>query len=230
MRKSLYTAAVLGFVLSTYTFAQTTNATVGGIVADATEALIPGVTVTATNTGTGIVTTVLSNETGTYQFPLLQPGTYKASAELAGFRTQTYNEVTLGISQQVRLNFTLQVGGQAQTVEVSVAADTLIATTSASVGVVLPEYKLRDLPLGGRDVTDLVNAMPGVVGTNISGAPTGFSMTTRDGIPVNQGRYNPGVFTQTFISPDLVDEVRIIVAPADAEFGRGSGQVQMATR
>ena len=226
-----FVAAVLSFfVLSAPAFAQSSNASLGGTVSDASGALIPGVTVTATNTGTGIVTTVLSNETGTYQFPLLQPGTYKASAELAGFRTQTYNEVTLGISQQVRLNFTLQVGGQAQTVEVSVAADTLIATTSASVGVVLPEYKLRDLPLGGRDVTDLVNAMLGVVATNISGAPTGFSMTTRDGIPVNQGRYNPGVFTQTFISPDLVDEVRIIVAPADAEFGRGSGQVQMATR
>ena len=226
-----FVAVVLSFfVLSAPAFAQSSNASLGGTVSDASGALIPGVTVTATNTGTGIVTTVLSNETGTYQFPPLQPGTYKASAELAGFRTQTYNEVTLGISQQVRLNFALQVGGQAQTVEVSVAADTLIATTSASVGVVLPEYKLRDLPLGGRDVTDLVNAMPGVVGTNISGAPTGFSMTTRDGIPVNQGRYNPGVFTQTFISPDLVDEVRIIVAPADAEFGRGSGQVQMATR
>src|SRR5262249_8269106 len=197
---------------------------------DASGALIPGVTVTATNTQTGIISMVISNETGVYQFPPLQPGTYKVSGSLPGFQTQTYNNVVLGISQQVRLNFMLQVSAQAQAVEVSVAADTLIATTSASVGVVLPEYKVRDLPLGGRDVTDLVNAMPGVVGTNITGAPTGFSMTTRDGIPVNQGRYNPGVFTQTFISPDLVDEVRIIVAPADAEFGRGSAQVQMATR
>jgi len=125
-----FVAVVLSFfVVSAPAFAQSSNASLGGTVSDASGALIPGVTVTATNTGTGIVTTVLSNETGTYQFPLLQPGTYKASAELAGFRTQTYNEVTLGISQQVRLNFTLQVGGQAQTVEVSVAADTLIATT-----------------------------------------------------------------------------------------------------
>jgi hypothetical protein len=95
---------------------------------------------------------------------------------------------------------------------------------------VLPEYKVRDLPLAGRDITDLINTTAGVVGSNIAGAPTGFSMTTRDGIPVNQGRYNSGVFTQTFVSPDLVDEVRVIVAPADAEFGRGSGQVQMHTR
>jgi hypothetical protein len=122
------------------------------------------------------------------------------------------------------------VGGQAQTVEVSVAADTLIATTSASVGTVLPEYKIRDLPLAGRDVIDLIQTTAGVRDSNFAGAPTGFTMTTRDGIPVNQGRYNAGAFTQTFISPDLVDEVRIIVAPADAETGRGSGQVQMSTR
>jgi len=231
MRKCFAITLVSVCVLScVQVFAQSSNATLGGTVADASGALIPGVSVTATNTGTGIGTTVISNESGTYQFPPLQPGTYKVSAELSGFQPQTYNQVILGISQQVRLNFTLQVGAQAQAVEVSVAADTLLATTSASVGVVLPEYKLRDLPLAGRDVTDLVQAMPGVVGTNISGAPTGFSMTTRDGIPVNQGRYNPGVFTQTFISPDLVDEVRIIVAPADAEFGRGSAQVQLATR
>ena len=133
----------------------------GGTVSDATGALIPGVTITATNTGTGIVTTVISNEAGAYQFASLQTGTYKVSAELPGFQTQTYNEVTLGVSQQVRLNFTLQVGSVAQAVEVTVAADTLIATTSSSVGTVLPEYKVRDLPLGGRNVMDLVMTTAG---------------------------------------------------------------------
>ena len=231
MRRLLVTAAILWcLVFSSPAFAQSVNATLGGTVSDATGALLPGVTVTATNTGTGVVTTVTSNETGAYQFPPLQPGTYKASAELPSFQTQIYNNVVLGISQQVRLNFSLQVASQAQAVEVNVAADTLIATTSASVGTVLPEYKLRDLPLADRDITDLINAMPGVQGTNVAGAPTGFTMTTRDGIPVSQGRYNVGAFTQTAVSPDLVDEVRIIVAPADAEYGRGSAQLQMLTR
>ena len=78
-------------------------------MADSSRALIPGVTITATNTGTGVVTTVLSNEAGAYQFPNLQTGTYKVSADLSGFRTQTYNDVALGIAQQVRLNFALQV-------------------------------------------------------------------------------------------------------------------------
>src|SRR5439155_7921377 len=149
MKKLLMTAGMfLCLVLASHTFAQTSNATLGGTVSDATGALIPGVTITATNVATGIVNTALSNEAGAYQFASLQTGTYKVSAELAGFQTQTYNAVALGISQQVRLNFALQVRSVAQTVEVTAAADTAIATTSSSVGTVLPEYKVRDLPLG----------------------------------------------------------------------------------
>src|SRR5574341_130620 len=95
-------------------FGQSSLATLGGTVSDSSGAVIPGVIVTATNTGTGIVSTVTTNETGAYQFPPLQPGSYKVSAELSGFQTYTYEGVTLGISQQVRLNFTLQVRSVAQ--------------------------------------------------------------------------------------------------------------------
>src|SRR5207244_366728 len=140
--------------------------------------------ITATNIATGIVNTALSNEAGAYQFASLQTGTYKVSAELAGFQTQTYNAVALGISQQVRLNFTLQVGSVAQTVEVTTAVDTSIATTSSSVGTVLPEYKVRDLPLAGRNVMDLL------------GTTTGAGLT--DGI--DQGLYaSAGYFGTTGI-------------------------------
>src|SRR4030095_3771881 len=118
------------------------------------------------------VTTVVTNEPGAYQFASLQTGIYKVTAELPGFQTQTYNDVTLGVGQQVRLNFTLQVGNQAQSVEVNVAADTLIATTSSSVGTVLPEYKVRDLPLATRNILDLVNTTPGIEGSNFAGAAT----------------------------------------------------------
>src|SRR3989475_10384626 len=146
--KRLFVAGVLLWsVLVANTFAQTTNATVGGTVSDSTRALIPGVTITATNTGTGIVTNVITNEAGAYQSASLQTGTYTLKAELPGFQTQTYNQVALGGSQQVRLNFTLQVSSVATAVEVTAAADTLIATTSSSVGSVLPDYKVRDLPL-----------------------------------------------------------------------------------
>src|SRR5262245_42267022 len=166
MKRLFAAALLLSFVFFANAFSQTTNATLGGTVSDSSRALIPGVNVTATNTQTGIVSSGVTNETGAYNFASLQTGIYKVTAELPGFQTQTYNDVTLGVGQQVRLNFTLQVSGQAQSVEVNVAADTLIATTSSSVGAVLPEYKVRDLPLSTRNVLDLVNTTPGVQGSN----------------------------------------------------------------
>jgi hypothetical protein len=220
--------------------AQTSNATLGGTVSDASGALIPGVSITATNTQTGIVTTVITNESGAYQFASLQTGSYKVVAELSGFQVREYNNVALGISQQVRLNFSLQVGGVTQSVEVTVAADTLLATSSSSVGSVLPDSKIRDLPLAYRNALDLVITTPGtqasagtagvsVVG-NFAGRRIGQVNTTRDGISVSDGRYDNGIYSATYVSQDLVDEVRVIVAPADAETGRGSGQVQLSTR
>src|SRR5687768_1667576 len=100
MKRRFLVAALLCLLPSTPTFAQTSNATLGGTVADATGALIPGAAITATNTQTGVVISVISNEAGAYQFASLQTGTYTVKAELSGFQTQTYNNVTLGVSQQ----------------------------------------------------------------------------------------------------------------------------------
>src|SRR5712691_6268885 len=121
MRKGLVSAvALLCLVLSTHTFSQTSNATLGGIISDATGALIPGVTITATNTGTGIVTTVLTNEAGAYQFASLQTGSYNVKAELPGFQPAVARGFQLGGAQQARFNFTMQVGAAAgTTVDVS---------------------------------------------------------------------------------------------------------------
>src|SRR5437867_12233201 len=215
MKRVLAAAMLLCCVFFSNAFAQTTNATLGGTVSDASRALIPGVTITATNTQTGIVNTVLTNETGAYQFASLQTGIYKVTAELPGFQTQTYNDVTLGVAQQVRLNFTLQVGAQAQSVEVSIAADTLIATTSSSVGSVLPEYKVRDLPLASRNILDLVGTAAGAGPTASNGLEGYFAgsrlssvNTTRDGFVVSDGRHDFGAFSNTYGSPDLVEEIR----------------------
>src|SRR5215813_6309291 len=105
-RKSTYALAALvcGLFLSGAAFGQSINATVGGTVADPSGALIPGVTVVATNVGTNIANTTVSNESGAYNFPALQPGTYKVSAQLPGFQTQTFTDVHLGGTQHVKLN------------------------------------------------------------------------------------------------------------------------------
>src|SRR6185436_46979 len=85
--KKLLACVLLPAALHVAAFAQSTNATVGGTVQDPSDAYIPGVMITATNTGTGIVTTVVSNEAGAYQFASLHPGTYDIQASLPGFQT-----------------------------------------------------------------------------------------------------------------------------------------------
>src|SRR5262245_50989803 len=124
-------------------------------------ALIPGVEVTARNVATGIVNTI-TNEAGAYQFPSLQTGTYQVSATLAGFQTATNNNVTLGGSEQVRLNFVLRVGDIATTVDVTAdIGGGALLTTSSSIGTVLPEMQVRELPTGDRNVLELLRGVGG---------------------------------------------------------------------
>src|SRR5262245_24449073 len=124
MTKAVLSSLLVYVCFSINAFAQV-NATVGGTVSDASGALIPGVEVTARNVNTGIVATRLTNESGNYEFPSLQPGTYTLSASLPGFQSVAYNNVQLSQGQQVRLNFSLQVASVAAAVEVVAEADTI---------------------------------------------------------------------------------------------------------
>src|SRR5436190_6027519 len=241
MRKALVVATlILSLLVCGPVFAQV-NAVLSGTVSDASGALIPGVEVTAKNINTGITDTRLTNESGNFVFPSLQPGTYTLSSSLAGFQNSIYNNVVLGQGQQVRLNFTLQVAAAAQNVEVTIAADTVLATTSSSVGNVLPDSAVTNLPLQSRNVLDLVAATPAVVTTrnafdapvqNFGGTPISQVNTTRDGLGTNDGRYNNsnGSYSAVYTSPDMVEEVRITANNIDPALGRGSAQVQMRTR
>jgi hypothetical protein len=225
------TTLLLCLVAPLHTVAQV-NAIVGGSVSDSTGALIPGVEISATNVNTGIVARRISNESGSYDFASLQPGTYTVSASLPGFQTATYNNVELNQGQQVRLNFTLEVGAAAQTVEVVADANTLLATTAASVGNTLPDSEVSSLPLATRNVLDLAAITTGSVGDNLAGARMSMLVTTRDGLPTTDGRYSDwnGAYSGTFTSPDLVEEVQVVLNNIDASSGRGSAQVRMRTR
>src|SRR5438876_699900 len=238
MRTILATAAVVLFCLVHIetTSAQSTNASVGGFVQDSSQAFIPGVTVTATNTQTGVVNTALTNESGAYNFTALLPGTYNLTAELPGFKTQVISAVQLGQSATARYNFTLQVGAADQTVEVTAEATALIAESSSTVGNILTEKNVRDLPLVTNNVLDLMQTMTGVRGTDLTenttfaGVSTSMVNTVRDGLSVQNGRYANGVGSVTMLHPDMVGEMRVILTPVDAELGRGNGQVEILTR
>src|SRR5215475_10794339 len=236
-RISAVALAVLLCVATVETsLAQSGNASVGGFVQDPTQAFIPGVSVTATNTQTGVITTVITNESGTYNIPSLLPGTYKLTAELPGFKTQIINDVQLGQAVTARYNFTLQVGAVDQAVEVTAEATAVLAESSPTIGQVLAEKTVRELPLVTNNVLDLMSTMPGVRGapgtetTTFAGISAGMVNTVRDGLSVQDGRYLDGVNASTLVNPDMVGEFRVILSPVDAELGRGNGQVQILTR
>jgi hypothetical protein len=217
--------------------AQVVNATLSGTVSDTTGALIPGVDVTATHTDTQITAGAVSNETGTYRFPSLRPGVYEVSAALPGFRTQTV-QLNLGSGQQIARNFTLEVGEISETIEVSVAADELLTTLVQSVADTLPEQEVADLPLVGRNVAAIAAlSVGGVIGgtgatTTFAGIPAQGSRSVNvqvDGMTVNNGRHENGVDAAMAINPDMVAEIRVVVASVDVETA-GSSQFQVRTK
>jgi len=240
MRGALLKSVCLCLCLALHAFGQSSNARVSGTVNDATGAVLPGVEVTATNNATGVVTTAITNDAGAYNFASLLPGPYTISASLPAFQTQTFRDVPLGNAAQVRLNFSLQVGQVATNVEVSVAASQVLLESSSSVGNVLEQKKIVDLPLVSNNVLDLVGVMAGVNvtkdsvfganDTKFAGVAAGNINVQRDGIPITGGRWPTGLQPATTINPDMVGEVRMILAPVDAELGRGSGQFQIQTR
>jgi hypothetical protein len=237
-------AFLLSSLIPTLCFGQSSNATLTGSVSDAAKALIPGVSVSATNVDTGVVSTAVTNEAGTYNISGLLPGVYKVTAELPGFQTQTFTDVRLGNAAQARLNFALQVANVNTIVEVTASADRLLIESTSSVGGVLPEKTVRDLPIVGamgNDALNLVRTLPGMNlssdlinnanDTKLAGVSAANVAVQRDGVDASAaGRWPAGFQAATIINPDLVGEIRMVLSPVDAEIGRGNAQIQVQTR
>lgn len=239
--KSAAGILLLFLICSVQAFSQSSNASLSGIVMDETGGVMPGVSVTATNTATGIVDTVISNSAGVYNFPSLLPGVYKVSAEQPGFQTKTFTEVKLGNAAQVQLNFELQIAGLSTAVEVSVAAESLLLESSSSTGDVLAENVVQELPQVNSDALDLIRVMSGYIPTDgnpvtgaedttIGGVSVGNLNLQRDGVSISDVRTRSGVHSPTRINPDMVGEFRMILSPVDAEMGRGNAQIQVLTK
>ncbi|RPI52852.1 MAG: carboxypeptidase regulatory-like domain-containing protein, partial [Acidobacteria bacterium] len=137
-----------------------TLGTITGDVKDASGAVIPGASVTAQNTSTNATREMQSNEAGAYTFAALPPGPYIVRVELQGFRT-VQQGVELHVEATVRVNFTMEIGTLAETTEVTGVAP-LITTENATVGTVIENRRIVELPLNGRNFLSLVALSPNV--------------------------------------------------------------------
>lgn len=242
MRKSVLGILLLCFSLlgAGSAFAQGGNGAMSGTIQDASKGLLPGVTITLTNTGTGVVNIQITNESGIYNFPVVPPGAYNVTASLPGFRTSAQNGVQI-TQAAVRINFTLEVGSIESRVDVVATTDTVLSDAGASVGTVLPQQRVTDLPLVGQNVLSLLDVLPGFragatdASSTIGGLSLDYTNTTINGLSTVSSRdsastWGRQVMTTNVINPDLVGEIRLILSPVDAELGRGNSQVQIQTR
>jgi hypothetical protein len=236
--KNLAICLLMGALFSGYVLAQTFNASLGGTVTDSSGAVVPKTTITATGIETGVATKTTTNTSGVYEFPSLQEGSYRVSAEVAGFKEFVYQRVTLDVGAQVRLNFALEVGAATTITTVTAAAESPLLTTSAVVGGVVTGDEILHLPLIDQNAANLALTQAqfaGGIGTGVSvaGGSTMTLATTVNGISVSNNRLDRAggllsfQLTQTV---DMVEEVKVTSSPADAENGRSLGSVSMIVR
>jgi hypothetical protein len=131
------------------------TAQISGTVQDASGAVLPGVDITATQTGTGISRTTITNETGSYTLPNLPLGPYRLAAGLPGFRTFVQTGILLQVGSNATLNIVLQVGEVTEQIEVQANA-ALVETRTLSVGQVMETARIMEFPLNGRNTQELV--------------------------------------------------------------------------
>ena len=226
-------------VLSVQLFGQSASS-IGGTVMDPSQAVLPNAAVTVINKATGVTSTAVTNNAGIYNFPSLQPGTYTVTVEAKDFQKASRTDVLLGMGSQVRLNFEMILAVGNIDIEVSTSAENLILDFGSSTGTVLPADIVTKLPLVSNDVMDFINVMGGVVkaedpifGNNnqtLAGVKASNVNIQRDGITVNEVRYNSGIVSPIRINQEMVGEFRMVLSPVDAELGRGAGQVQILTK
>jgi len=226
--------------------AQTFRGTILGTVTDPGGAVIANAKVIAHNVNTGLERTTSTSDDGSYSIPELPIGTYTVSVSQSGFQTQITNNIAVNVSVERRVDVTLKPGQVAETVEVSGETLPLVETTSDTLGGVLTQQDVKDLPINGRDYTKLIYLNPGVAGspdqiTDSPGSFGEFSMNGArgrsnnyllDGTDMNDGYRNDpainqgGVFaTPSAILPiDAVSDMRVL-SNFEPEFGRNGGAI-----
>jgi hypothetical protein len=223
-----------------------TLGTITGEVRDATGAIVPAAAVTVLNTATNGIRNATTNEQGIYSIPALNPGIYEARAEKEGFKAATRRGIELQVQQTARIDFALEIGEVSETVEVT-GAPPLLTTENATVGTVVEERRITDLPLNGRSFFSLVALSPNVTfgftepqqaagrqgGTrsqltiSLAGSRSTWSNYTLDGIANTDVNFNLYIMQP---SVEALQEFKVQTGVYPAEFGRAAGQVNVMTK
>jgi hypothetical protein len=223
-----------------------TFGTITGEVTDPTGAAVPGAAITIRNTATNGIRNATTNEVGIYSVPALNPGIYEVRAETSGFKAATRAGIELQVQQTARIDFSLEIGEVTEVVEVTGAAP-LLTTENATVGTVIEEQRITDLPLNGRSFFSLVALSPNVTvdftepqqaagrqgGTrsqltmSLAGSRSTWSNYTLDGIANTDVNFNLYIMQP---SVEALQEFKVQTGVYPAEFGRSTGQINVMTK
>jgi hypothetical protein len=223
VRSLAFLLFALGVCSSPSAWAQVATAALNGTVTDATGAVVPEATVTLKNTATNVVHTTVTNTSGNYVLVNILPGRYTLTVGKPGFQTATQPEFDLDVNQTTTLDFSLKVGATSQAITVEGAAVGLQTSTS-ELGSVITQRSVDNLPLNGRNFTQMLNLTPGVSGVNVSqsatspqfsGNPVGaFSFpaingqTNRSNLFLVDGLNDEESFGSTYSVPPIIDDIQ----------------------
>ena len=236
----IVTLLLLGFTSTT--FAQDVTARIDGQVTDPAGAVVTQATVTLTNTRTGEVRTVQSDDNGSYTFTLIQPGIYDLSVKAGGFKEYLSKGLELNVNDRKTINIPLETG--AVTESVTVTTEAPLIQTTPTVGDVVENRRVVELPLNNRNFMQLLTLVPGVTSSGTS--EIGIGLTNVVDFSVNGTRRNSinflvdgvsntdvgsGITLLTIPTVDSIQEFRVITSIPGAEFGKsGGGVVNLITR
>jgi hypothetical protein len=225
--------------------AQTTTSTLTGEVRDTNGALVEGAAVTARSIETNQTRTVQSNAEGRYTFPALPVGAYEVQTEKVGFQ-RTTERIRLTVGETATLNLTVAVAGHDESVTVT-DETAAVNTQTQELSYLVGERLIRDLPLNGRNYTDLALLQPGVIGyphrdggsvvahglgVSVNGQDPRSNVYLLDGTPQNDFTNGPaGSAAGTSLGQETIREFRVEVNSYSAEYGRNfGGQVNAVTK
>src|SRR5215510_15135315 len=236
-------AVALGLLTSIMIFGQGTTGEISGTVTDPQGASVPGATITIRNLDSPFQRQVTTNTDGYYKFVGLPVGRYEVRSEHQGFKTGIIN-LKLTVAEQAIANFDIEVGAVTEQVSVTVTTGAEVETTGSTISGLVDEKKIRDLPLNGRDLAQLVLLQPGVVNSrssvqssntgrgtrfSVAGARPSQNLFQLDGTNINDALNNtPGSAQGLLVGVETVKEFRVLTNTYTAEYGRSTGGVFLA--